>query len=321
VTRWPVLVPLLLAAALAPMAQAQEARLLRMGTGSLAGVYFPVGVALCRLVNARRAEHGIRCAATPSEGSVENIDRLRAGEIDLAIVQSDVQDAALEGTGALAGEAFTELRAVMALYPETLTLVARSDAGIGTLADLPGKRLSYGNPGSGQRALWDVVMDRMGWTPATFAAAVELEPVDQPDALCDGQIDAFAYTVGHPALVVQEATTGCDAVLAEARTPEIAELVASEPFYVEATIPGGLYRGNPEPTETFGVGATLVTRADVPQDAVAALVDDVFASIEMLRGLHPALADLDPETMATAGLAAPLHPGAEAFFRERGWIE
>src|SRR5690554_4666570 len=145
---------------------AQEAQLVRMGTASLAGTYFPVGVALCRLVNEDRREHGIRCAAQPSEGSVANIRALRAGEIDLAIVQSDIQAAALAGSGPFAEDGpFPELRAVLSLYPEALTFVARADAGIAGINDLPGHRVSYGPEGSGQRATLDALAAAQGWTP------------------------------------------------------------------------------------------------------------------------------------------------------------
>ena len=293
-----------------------------MGTGSLPGVYFPVGVALCRLVNQHRRDHGIRCAATPSEGSVANVGALRSGDFDFAIVQSDVQDGAFRGTGAFADQPpFDGLRAVLSLYAEPLTVVARADAGVGGLRDLAGKRLSYGPQGSGQRALWDVVMARLGWTPASFAAALELEPTDQAGALCDDRIDAFAYVVGHPALAVQEATTECDAVLAPIEGPEVAALVAETPYYVDAEIPGGLYRGNPEPTTSFGVGATLVTRADVPDEVVRTMVGDILGDVETLRGLNPVLAALSPEAMARDDLAVPLHPAAAGYFREQGWLQ
>ncbi len=305
--------------ALPPSAGALDQRLARMATGSLAGAYFPVGVALCRLVNETRREHGIRCSAQPSEGSVANIEALRAGAADFAIVQSDVQNAAMRGGGVFAGEpAFEDLRAVMSLHPEPLTVVARADAGIERFEDLFGKRISYGNPGSGQRALWDTLAGRMGWTPASFTAALELDPDQQAAALCDGRIDAFVFAIGHPAPSILEATSGCDAVLVPVTGPRISALVSVNPFYFETDIPGGLYRGNPDDVPTFGVGATLVTRADVADDVVATLFDSVFGNIETLRGLDPVLSDLDPREMATDGLTAPLHPAAEAILSRQG---
>jgi TRAP transporter TAXI family solute receptor len=298
---------------------AQEPRLVRMGTASLAGAYFPVGVALCRLVNEDRRVHGIRCAAQPSAGSVANIQALRAGEIDLALVQSDVQDAALKGTGALAEDGpFPELRAVLSLYPEALTVVARREAGIAGLGDLPGTRISPGPPGSGQRELWEAVSAAMGWTAEDFAAVLDLAPTDQAAALCDGLIDAFVIVIGHPAPTVREATSGCDANLVPVTGPQIAALVEDHPYFAEAEIPGGLYRGNPAPVASFGVMATLVTRADVADPVIATLVGAAFGKLDSLLALDPVLAGLQAEAMANAGRTAPLHPAAESYFRAQG---
>jgi TRAP transporter TAXI family solute receptor len=313
---------LALACAAAGGARAQEPRVVEMGTGSIAGVYFPVGIALCRLVNVSRAEHGIRCAARLTEGSVANIEALRAGEIDLAIVQSDVQHAAATGEDGFAGAGpWSGLRSVMSLYPEALTIVARADAGIAALGDLAGRSVAIGAPGSGQRQMMDDLIAAAGWTPDIFAETPELPSTALADALCSGRIDAFALVVGHPALALQEATNACDTVLVAVDGPAPAALVAENPFYAEAVIPGGLYRGAPRDVPTFGVRATLVTRDDVPDDVIGTLVRSVFGDLDTLRGLNAVLADVAPEDMAEAGLTAPRHPAAAAFYRESGWID
>ena len=320
--RWRAIRILALVAALASPAAAQDTTIVPMGTGAITGAYFPVGVALCRLANQHRRETGLRCAAQPSAGSVANIAGLRDGALDLAIVQSDVQAEAVAGTGAFAeAGAFADLRAVMALYPEPLTLLARADAGIAQVEDLAGKRVWLGAAGSGTRAIADDLMGALGWTADSFEAAPAVPADLLGRALCDGQIDAFLYTVGHPALVIQEATTSCDAVLVDVAGPAIENLVASRPYFVAATIPAGLYRGTRRAVTTFGVSATLVTRAEVPEDTIHAIVAAVFGDFEMLRGLDPVLAGLDREQMTSEGLSAPLHPGAARFYREQGWIE
>jgi TRAP transporter TAXI family solute receptor len=310
------------AAAQEPVAEAEAPRLVSMGTGSITAVYFPVGVALCRLVNQHRRDTGLRCAARLSAGSIANLSDLRAGKLDLAIVQSDNQAEALAGTGPFAAAgSFAGLAAVMALYPEPLTLVSRADAGIGRVEDLPGKRVWLGPEGSGTRGLAEAMMRALGWSEASFAPVPDTSPDLLPGALCDGEIDAFFYAVGHPALVIQEATTGCDAVLVAISGPAIAEMVDATPAFVAATIPGGLYRGNRQPVESFGVGATLVTRADRDEETIHTIVGAIFADLAMLRGLDPVLAGLDPQAMVSEGLTAPLHPGAARFYREQGWIE
>ncbi|TYR33121.1 TAXI family TRAP transporter solute-binding subunit [Mesorhizobium microcysteis] len=303
-------------------AAAQDQRFVSVGTGGVTGVYYPVGGAICRLMNQTRRDHGIRCSVESTGGSVFNVNAIRGGELEFGVVQSDVQYNAFNGAANFEADgAHEDLRSVFSLHPEPLTLVARAEAGITGIADLPGKRVNVGNPGSGQRALFELLMAEKGWTMDTFSLASELAPAEQSQALCDNNIDVFAFTVGHPAGSIQEATTSCDTVIASVTGPEVDKLLEANPFYFTATIPGGMYRGNEEDVTTFGVGATVVTSAEVPEDVVYTFVKSVFDEFEGFKALHPALANLDPETMIAQGNSAPLHPGAEKFYREQGWLQ
>ena len=293
-----------------------------IGTGGVTGVYYPTGGAICRMMAKTRSEHGIRCAVESTGGSVYNVNAVRSGELEFGVAQSDVQYKAVHGEGSLADAGPNpDLRSVFSIHPEPFTVVARADAGIANFEDLQGKRVNVGNPGSGQRDTMEVVMNAMGWTMDSFALASELQAAEQSQALCDNNIDAMVYTVGHPSGSIQEATTACDAVLVNVTGAAIDGLVAANPYYRTATIPGGMYRGNDADTATFGVGATLVTSAAISEETVYQLVKAVFEDIDGFRGLHPAFANLDPKQMANDGLSAPLHPGAERYFREAGLIE
>ncbi|SEF98259.1 hypothetical protein SAMN04488045_1420 [Thalassococcus halodurans] len=293
-----------------------------IGTGGVTGVYYPTGGAICRMMAKTRKETGIRCAVESTGGSVYNINAIRSGELEFGVAQSDWQFHAFNGSSKFEEQGkFEGLRAVFSIHPEPFTVVARADAGISNFEDLKGKRVNVGNPGSGQRGTMEVLMEASGWTMDDFAVASELQAAEQSQALCDNNIDAMVYTVGHPSGSIQEATTACDAVLVNVTGDAVDQLVADNPFYRTATIPGGMYRGNDGDTATFGVGATLVTSADVPEDVVYNLVKSVFTDIDAFRGLHPAFANLDPKQMANDGLSAPLHPGAEKFYREAGLIE
>lgn len=294
-------------------------RIVWMRTGGLTGVYFPVGVALCRLPNQHRPETGLRCAAIPSEGSVANIEALREGEADLALAQTDTAAAVLAGTGAFADTGpFADLRAIMSLYPEPVTIVARADSGIAALADLQGKRVALGQDGSGQRALAETMLTALGWSDSSFAETPDLATEDLADALCGGRIDAYLVAIGHPAPVVRETTRGCDARLVPVTGAAIDQLVSATPSLRKAEIPGGIYRGNPEPTPTFGPGATLFTRAGAPEDEVRAITAGILGDFATLTGLNPALAGLDRKRAMTEGLVAPLHPAAKAYFDAAG---
>jgi TRAP transporter TAXI family solute receptor len=167
----------------------------------------------------------------------------------------------------------------------------------------------------------EVLLEAKGWSTDDFALATELKAAEQSAALCDNQIDAMVYTVGHPSGSIQEATTACDSVLVTVSGAEIEALIADNSYYRAATIPGGMYRGNDEDIMTFGVGATFVSSDAVSEEVVYTLVSAVFDNIEDFRGLHPAFANLDPEQMASAGLSAPIHDGAAKYYREQGWME
>ncbi len=304
-----------------PAAFAQQT-FISIGTGGVTGVYYPTGGAICRLLNRGRSEHGIRCGVESTGGSVFNINAIRGGELEFGVAQSDWQFHAYNGTSRFEEQgAFEGLRAVFSIHPEPFTVVARADSGITNFEDLKGKRVNIGNPGSGQRGTMDVVMDALGWSTADFAMAAELQPAEQSQALCDNNIDAMIYTVGHPSGSIQEATTACDSVLVNVTGPAIQGLVDDNPFYRVATIPGGMYRGTDEDVTTFGVGATLVTSTDVSEEVVYQLVKAVFDNIDQFRSLHPAFANLDPAEMASDGLSAPLHDGAARYFAEAGLID
>ena len=304
----------------ADLASAQDQKFITIGTGGVTGVYYPTGGAICRLVNKDRAQTGIRCSVESTGGSVYNVNTIRSGELDMGVVQSDVQYKALKGEGEEfeSQGPYDDLRAVFSVHAEPFTVVARADSGIETFDDLKGKRVNIGNPGSGQRSTMEVLMNAKGWTMDDFALASELKSAEQSQALCDNKIDAMVFTVGHPSGSIQEATTTCDTKLIPVTGPEVDQLVEQNPYYAKAVIPGGMYRGTDDDVETFGVKATFVTSAAVPDDVVYEVTKAVFENFDDFKKLHPAFANLQQEDMVTQALSAPLHPGAEKYFKEAG---
>lgn len=291
-----------------------------IGTGGVTGVYYPTGGAICRLVNKDRKDHGFRCSVESTGGSIYNINTIRAGELDFGVAQSDWQYHAYNGTSSFEDQgAFEGLRAVFSVHPEPVTILAGPDTGIANVTDLKGKRVNIGNPGSGTRGTWEVMEEALGWERSDLALAAELKSAETGQALCDGRIDAYFWLVGHPSALTQETVSTCDAQLVNATGPEIEALVADRPYYRVATIPAGMYN-NAEDVVTFGVAATFVTSADVPEDLVYVVVKAVFENFEDFKGLHPAFANLTEEEMVTNAISAPLHPGAERYYKERGWM-
>lgn len=301
---------------------AQEQRFVTIGTGGVTGVYYPAGGAICRLVNMDRKEHGIRCSVESTGGSVYNLNAIRQNELDLAVAQSDWQYHAYNGTSQFKDDGPNkDLRAVFSLHPEPFTVVASKGSGIKNFKDLEGKRVSVGNPGSGQRATAEVLMEEMGWTMDKFSLAAELKAAEQSQALCDGNIDAFFYTVGHPSGSIKEATTSCDSVLVNVDNKSSQKLIDDNPYYRKAVIPGGMYRGSDDDVTTFGVAATFVSSTDVPNEVVYEVVQAVFENFDSFKRLHPAFANLKKEEMVSDALSAPLHPGAVKYYKEAGLID
>ncbi len=300
---------------------AQAESFITIGTGGVTGVYYPAGGAICRLVNKDRSEHGIRCSVESTGGSGYNLNTIRSGELDFGVAQSDWQYHAYNGTDTFAAQGPNpDLRSVFSLHAEAFTVVARNDSGINAFDDLKGKRVNIGNPGSGQRGTMEVVMQAKGWTRDDLALASELKASEQASALCDNKIDAMVYVVGHPSGAIKEATTSCDSTLVPVNGGTVDKLIADHSYYRKATIPGGMYRGNPDDVMTFGVGATIVSSAKVPDEVVYNVVKAVFENFDTFRKLHPAFANLKKEEMVRDALTAPLHPGAEKYYKEVGLL-
>ena len=187
------------------------------------------------------------------------------------------------------------------------------------ITDAKGKRLNIGNPGSGTRGTWEVMEAAMGWERSDLKLAAEMKSAETGQAVCDGKIDAYFWLVGHPSALTQESLATCDAHLVDVTGPEIDKLVADNSFYRKATIPAGMYN-NDRDIQTFGVGATFVTSADVPEEVVYIVVKAVFENFDQFKKLHPAFANLKAEEMITDSLSAPLHDGAAKYYKEMGWM-
>ncbi|NIZ15549.1 TAXI family TRAP transporter solute-binding subunit [Phaeobacter sp. HF9A] len=302
------------------MARAED--YITIATGSTSGLYYPMGTTMCRLINKGRYRHGVRCRAEPSQGSLANLQALRGGRVDFAILQSDWQAQATDGVAGLAdGTPFSDLRSVLSLHAEVFTVVARKDSGIETFSDLRGHRVNIGNPGSGQRATMEVLMQDLGWSRDSFSEVHDLPAEAQSAALCAGEIDAMVFVVGPPPASIEEATTACDSILVSVNEPRIRAFISADRHFDFAQIPARLYRGNPDPVRSFGVAATLVTTRQAKPKVVEAVVKAVFTNLNELRQAHPAFRALTPEVMAQDYQTAPQHRAARAYYRSESLFE
>lgn len=288
-----------------------------IGTGAITGVYYPAGGAICRLLNRGRKEHGIRCSVESTGGSVSNLNAIRNGAIDFGIVQSDWQYHAYNGTGFFADQKpFKELRSVFSLYTETFVIAAQEKSGIKKLDDILDKKINFGPQGSGMYATMEVLMAAKGWTKQSFAAVTYLQPSEQPKALCDGKIDVMIYASGNPNGVLQEATQACKVKIIPIDSETVDKLIQINGFYVKAVVPGGMYAGNQNNVETFGVKASLVTSEKTSPEIVYNVTKATFENFDNFKTLHPVFASLKKEDMLKEGNSAPTHAGALRYFKE-----
>jgi len=301
-----------------------------LGTAGVTGVYYPVGGTLCRLVNLDKNTHNIRCTVESTGGSIYNLNAVRQNELDVAFAQSDWHYNAVNGTGVFADQGKNEdLRSLYSLHSEAFTIVSRADKNIETLDDLKGKRVSIGNPGSGMRATMDKVMEAKGWTKDVFSRVAEFKASEQAQKLCDNQIDAFVFATGHPNGSIQEVTSTCDTQIVKADDEAIKSLIEKYSYYAPATIPGGMYTGNDEDIQTFGVKATVVSSTHTDEDLIYNVVKSLFHTdaekdidrLKAFKSTHPILATLNKEDMLKDGLTAPLHPGAKRYYIEAGMLK
>ncbi|WP_408593043.1 TAXI family TRAP transporter solute-binding subunit [Paracoccus marcusii] len=297
-------------------AQAQDPRLYTIGSGDVNGSYYAAATALCQETN--RAEAALRCSPEATPGSIYNMEALRTRQLDFAIVQSDVQNMALTGEGPFVGKpAFSDLRSVMSLYPETLTVLSRPDARILSLGGLVGKRVDIGLPASGRQATAMRLLTALGLDRTDFRALLELSTGTGLDELCAGRIDATVLILGHPSSVVDRAINECDARLVNISGPEVRAFIEANDDYVYSSIPRSVY-GKKGRILSIGVLATLVTRTDMPDDIVAAIIKNTIANLPSIGVSAAVLEKLSVRDMQESGLAAPLHPAAAVMFAEIG---
>ncbi|MFQ5657512.1 MAG: TAXI family TRAP transporter solute-binding subunit [Candidatus Methylomirabilales bacterium] len=289
-----------------------------IGGGSETGIYYQVALGVCKLVNEKLGSQGYNCLGQPALGSVLNIKAVKRGLLDFGVVQSDDNWQAYNGKEDWKGRPYKGLRSVFTIYPETVMLVTRVDAGITSVNDLRGKRVSTGNPGSGTRENAKDVLRIYGIDRLEDISERGLEPEKATRALWRKRIDAFFYTVGNPWKDGQKLANRVKIRMVPIDAPGIKEFVADKPYYVITAIPGGMYNGVDKDVPTYAVKATLITSEKESEETVYNLVKTVFDNLDGFRKMHPAFASVQPQDMLK-GLGAPLHPGALRYYKEKGW--
>ena len=290
-----------------------------IGTGGVTGVYYPTGGAISRMVNAKK-DYNIKATVESTGGSVYNINAVLGGDLDFGIAQSDRQYQAWVGEAEWEPKGKQkDLRAVFAIHPESVTLVASADSDIEKIEDLRGKRVNLGNFGSGHLQNATDVLGAVGIGLGDLKAE-NVKAVESPGLIQDERIDAFFYTVGHPNGSIKESTSGrIDVRIVPIVGAGIDKLIKQKPYYATSVIPAEFYPNavNEEDIATLGVKATLITSDDVDDKIVYAITKEVFENLDDFKKLHPAYKVLTKENMLQ-GLSAPIHDGAMKYYKEAG---
>jgi len=314
------------------IAAAQDITFFRIGTGSTAGTYFPVGGIIASAISSppgsRDCDRGGSCGAPglvavaqSTRGSVDNVRQIRDGTVESGFSQSDVAYWAFNGEELFREEgAVSGLRAIANLYPETIHLVVRFDSAIKSVKDLRGKRISLDRKGSGTRVNALLILSAFGLSESDVED-VPLGSGAAADALREAEIDGFFFTAGTPAAAVQELAEEALIELVPIEGPAVEALLEDSPFFADHMLPTGVYPGIGE-TQTVSVGAQWLVAESVPEETVYQITRALWhpSTRQLLEKGHPKGSQIVIEK-ATEGLGVPLHPGAERYYREVGALD
>ena len=287
---------------------------MRFVTGGSSGTYYAFGGNIAQHATNNA---GIEVLAVEGSGSKANCQELQAGNAELAFCQSDVMAYAYEGTNLFATEGkIDNFSTVAALYMEQVQIVTL-DPNIKTVADLKGKRVSIGAAGCGVYFNAVDILGAYGMTEADIIPTYQGFG-DSANALKDGQIDAAFVVAGAPTTAIVELATTKTTYIVELEDSYIEKLLAASPYYAKAVIPAGTYNGQTEDATTVAVGAVILARNDVPEDAIYALTADIFDNAANLVSTHPKYGELSLEFGASI-TSVPYHAGAAKYFTEKGF--
>jgi TRAP transporter TAXI family solute receptor len=297
-------------------AKAAAVSRIRLATGGNTGTYYAYGSTLAQIL---QDKIGIPIVVSSTGASKANIQLIAAKEADMALVQNDVMDYAYKGTQLFQGQKIDSFYAVAGLYPETCQIVVNANAGIKSVADLKGKRVSVGDAGSGVEfnatqilAAYGITMNDIQKQNLSFGASA--------DALRDGKIDAFFVTAGDPTPAIMDLATSKSIALLPIDDQHADAIIAKYPFYTKKVVPGGSYKGSDKDVQTLAVKATIICRKDLPDDLVYKFTKALFDNKDAIAAAH-AKGKLLNTANAVSGISVPFDPGAEKYYKEVGAIK
>lgn len=312
---------LALAAVATTSAFAQQRVFFGIATGGTGGTYYPLGGMLAQLISNKATVDGKKFAATAEAAgaSVANAKLLGNREIESAFVAADILDAAYNGKAQFASGAVKNLRALGALYPETVQLVTRADSGINGIKDLKGKSISSGSPGSGQYQLVTDLLKVNGLSrndvkedSSSFTQAM--------DKIKDGNLHATLITGGVPVAAITDAAQSHAIKVVPLAGPELDALLKEQPYYTRVQLPANTYKGQAAPVDTLAVMAVWATHDGVSEAQAYEVTKALYENTAIMGQVHVQGKNISLKTALGVG-SVPLHPGAARYFREKGLVK
>lgn len=309
--KWTRIVPWLVLALLVAggAIAATKTTYVTIATGGTAGTYYPLGGAMAQIFE---KVPGVKATAQATQASVANVNLLNQGQVELALIQNDIAFYAHTGTEMFDGKPVAKLRGVSILYPETVQIVTTPNTGIRSVADLKGKRVAVGAPGSGTEANARQILAAHGLSYKDMKVDY-LSFGEAANNLKDRHIDAAFVTAGFPTAAVTDIAASNGVVVLDISDDALAKLRKEYPFYTRVTLPAGTYAGQSKAVQSAAVMAMLATTSDQPQDLLYSLTKVLFENLDVLGQAHQAGKRVSQEK-ALDGMPIPVHPGSQRYY-------
>lgn len=290
---------------------------LLLGTGSVQGVYFPIGGVVCRLLNRHKELHKIRCSLESTGGSIYNLKELKKGNFDIVFAQSDWQFHAYHGSSAFNKIGPNKkLRAIFALEADPIAILVKRGSDITHFDELADHRVSFGYTRSLQHRIIDDLLATKGWSNQNFKEVRPMSDIKQVAQLCEDKIEAITLLSSSLNEYLKALPEDCQMDVIPIVGSEVSTVINNKPYYRTGKILKGLVPGVDEDVQSFGLGATFVANEDTSPKAIYHVVKEVVENFRDFKSLHPSLAALDKKELSHAGISIPLHPGAIRYYKE-----
>lgn len=286
-------------------------------TGGTSGVYYPLGVSLTQIYS--KAMPDAKTSVQATKASVENLNLLQAGKGEVAFTLGDTYSNAYKGNADAGFNApLDKLRTLAAIYPNYIHFIAAADSGIHSLADLKGKRISVGAPKSGTELNSRTILKAAGLSYDDLGKVEYLGYAESVELIKNRQLDATLLSSGLGVAAVRDLATAVNIVIVPIPAGIIAKI--GDSAYQSGVIPANTYNGQTADVETIAVPNYLVTQADVPEDTVYMMTKSMFENLDAMVAAHAAAKAINKDN-AAANPPAPLHPGAEKYYKEAGLLK